>query len=100
MDHLRYSEQAKKDLVQIRRYLTKESGSKEVARRFLAKLRQQCQQVATLPGMMGRARPELFEGLRSLPYGNYVILFRYNNDFVEIVSIIEGHRDIEELFRP
>jgi len=72
MYHLRYSEQAKKDLVQIRRYLTKESGSKEVARRFLAKLRQQCQQVATLPGMMGRARPELFEGLRSLPYGNVV----------------------------
>jgi toxin ParE1/3/4 len=50
--------------------------------------------------MMGRARPELFEGVRSLPYGNYVILFRYSGDFVEIVSIIEGHQDIEELFRP
>lgn len=100
MYHLRYSEQAREDLVQIRRYLAKESGSREIARRFLTKLRQQCQQIAALPGMMGRARPEGGEGMRSLPYGNYVIFFRYNNDFVEIVSIIEGHRDIEELFRP
>jgi len=38
------------------------------------------------------------EGIRSIPYGNYVILFRYNDPYLEIVSIIEGHRDIEELF--
>jgi toxin ParE1/3/4 len=47
---------------------------------------------------MGRARPELAEDIRSIPYGNYVILFRYNGPYLEIVSIIEGHRDIEELF--
>jgi hypothetical protein len=35
---------------------------------------------------------------RSIPYGNYVILFRYNGPYLEIVSIIEGQRDIEELF--
>ena len=39
-----------------------------------------------------------WEGLRSIPHGNYVILFRYRDALVEIVSIIEGHRDIEELF--
>ena len=38
------------------------------------------------------------EGLRSIRHGNYVILFRYSGPFVEIVSIIEGHRDIEGLF--
>ena len=38
------------------------------------------------------------ERLRSIPHGNYVILFRYNGSFNEIVSIIEGHRDIEGLF--
>src|SRR5258708_6326232 len=98
MYHLRYQEQAKRDLREIRRYISKESGSKEIARRFVAKLRQQCQHLATLPGTMGRARPELPGGLRSVPYGNYLILFYYNNDFVEIISIIEGHRDIDDLF--
>jgi toxin ParE1/3/4 len=51
-----------------------------------------------LPGTMGRERPELMEDIRSLSYGNYVILFRYSGSIIEIVSIIEGHRDIEGIF--
>ncbi|GJQ57407.1 MAG: hypothetical protein SCALA701_02080 [Candidatus Scalindua sp.] len=38
------------------------------------------------------------EGLRSFVYGNYVIFFMYNNDYLDIVTIIEGHRDIETMF--
>jgi plasmid stabilization system protein ParE len=98
MPQLRYLEQAKHDLIQIKRYIARQSGSKETALRYMEKLRQQCRRLATLPGTMGRARPELAEGIRSIPYGNYVILFRYNGPYLEIVSIIEGHRDIEELF--
>ncbi len=64
----------------------------------MQKLRQECQRLATLPGIIGRARPELAESVRSIPYGNYVILFRYNGPYLEIISIIKGHRDIEELF--
>ena len=98
MYQLRYLEQAKLDLIQIKRHIARESGSNEVAIRYTEKLRQQCRKLAELPGTMGRARPELMEGIRSLPYGNYVILFRYRNAVVEVISIIEGHRDIEEMF--
>lgn len=98
MPTLRYLEQAKNDLLQIKRYLARESGSNEIALRYIEKLRQQCRKLAALPGKVGRARPELAEGIRSIPYGSYVILFRYNGPYLEIVSIIEGHRDIEEFF--
>ena len=98
MYQLCYLEQAKADLIQIKRYISEGSGSNELAVGYTEKLRQQCRELAGLPGTMGRARPELAEGVRSLPYGNYVILFRYNGSFVEIISIIEGHRDIEEMF--
>ena len=98
MPTLRYFEQAKNDLIQIKRYIARESGSNEIALRYMEKLRQECRRLAALSGTMGRARPELGEGIRSIPYGNYVILFRYNGSYLEIVSIIEGHRDIEELF--
>lgn len=98
MYQLRYLEQARDDLIQIKRSIARESGSNAVALRYTEKLRQQCREVAELPGTMGRARPELMEGLRSIRHGNYVILFRYSGPFVEIVSIIEGHRDIEGLF--
>lgn len=99
MYQLRYLEQAKADIVQIKRYIARESGSNRVAVRYTEMLRQQCRRLAELPGTMGRARPELMEGIRSLPYGNYIILFRYRDSLVEIISIIEGHRDIEEMFR-
>ena len=98
MPTLRYLEQAKNDLIQIKRYIARESGSNEIALRYLGQLRQECRKLAALPGTMGRARPELAEGIRSIPYRNYVILFRYTGPSLEIVSIIEGHRDIEELF--
>jgi toxin ParE1/3/4 len=98
MPTLRYLAQARDDLKQIRRYIARESGSKEVAARFFKKLDRECRRLASLPGTMGRARPELGEGIRSIPYGNYVILFRYNGPYLEIVSILEGHRDIEEIF--
>jgi toxin ParE1/3/4 len=97
MYQLRYLKQAQSDLIKVKIYLAKQSGSNAVASRYVAKLRQQCRELAELPGTMGRARPELMEGLRSIPHGNYVILFRYNGASVEIMSIIEGHRDIEGL---
>src|SRR5450755_4969631 len=99
MYQLRYLEQARADLIQIKRYIARESGSNDIAIRYMEKLRQECRKLAELPGTMGRARPELAEGIRSIPYSNYVIFFRYSGSYVEIVSIIEGHRDIEELFR-
>ncbi len=99
MYELRYLEQAKIDLIRIKRYICRESGSNEVALRYTEKLREQCRKLAELPGTMGRARPELMAGVRSFPHHNYIILFRYSDSLIEIISIIEGHRDIEELFR-
>ena len=46
---------------------------------------------------MGRPRDELAPGLRSVAFRNYVIFFRYREDRFEVVSILEGHRDIDRL---
>jgi molybdate transport system substrate-binding protein len=43
---------------------------------------------------MGRLRPELSAGLRSHPYGSYMIYFRYVGDVLEVVNILEGHKDV------
>ena len=70
MYQLRYLAQARDDLLQIKRYIARETGSNAIALRYTEKLRQQCRELA----------------------------FRYRGALVEIVSIIEGHRDIEGLF--
>ena len=84
MYQLRYLAQARDDLLQIKRYIARETGSNAIALRYTEKLRQQCRELAELPGTMGRARSDLMEGLRSIPHGNYVILFRYRGALVEL----------------
>ncbi len=98
MYKLRYLSQAKDDLLEIKRYIARESGSQRIAFQFTHKIREQCQRLAELPGHIGRPRPELREGLRSFTYGNYVIFIRYNDNTLEVITIIEGHRDVEALF--
>ena len=97
MHKLRYLTQAKNDLIAIKRYIETRSGNKQMALEFTARLRAQCRKLADSPGQLGRHRPELKEGLRSFPYGNYVIFFQYDDTTLTIVSIIEHHRDVDAL---
>lgn len=46
----------------------------------------------------GRERPELIEGLRSFPDGNYVIFYRQWAGNIAIVRILHSTRDLDELF--
>ena len=48
---------------------------------------------------MGRPRPELGHEIRSYPFGNYLIFFRYAENRFEVIRIIERHRDISTLER-
>lgn len=89
---------ARDDLLAIARYIRLSSGSSEVTRSFVASLRNQCEKIAALPGTIGRARPELRSDLRSFAFKGYVILFRYLEDGIEIVNIIERQRDILAAF--
>jgi hypothetical protein len=46
-----------------------------------------CEYLATLTGLLGRARPELRPDIRSTPFKSYLIFFRYlpseNRDLLE-----------------
>ena len=96
---LRYSTTAREDLVGIATYIVDRSGSRVVAERFVDRLRGKCREIAEAPIRLGRPRPNLLPDIRTLTFGNYMIFFRYVGDMVEIVNVIEGHRDIEALFR-
>ena len=79
--------------------MSSSSGNTSVAERFVRRLNEQCRQFARLPGTLGRARPDLRHDLRSAPFRGYVIFFRYlDDDILEIIHLVEGHRDIEAVF--
>jgi len=89
-----YLAAAQRDLLSIMEYIARESGSLATARRFTDELRSHCRKLAGLSSTLGRARPELASGVRSSPFRGYVVFFRYRASTLEIVNILEGHRDV------
>lgn len=46
----------------------------------------------------GRERAELNEGLRSFPFGNYLIFYRVWAGKVAVTRVIHSSRDLDEIF--
>jgi plasmid stabilization system protein ParE len=90
---------ARSDIAAIYRYIEGASGSVVVAKRFTRLLTEQCRRLGRLPGTVGRPRPELEPGIRSFPFKNYIIFMRYVGNTLEIINVIEGHRDMDAIFR-
>ena len=47
--------------------------------------------------LIGRERDDLSPGLRSFAVGNYVIFYRDKAEFLEIMRVLHGARDIENI---
>ncbi|CAM5793748.1 MAG: type II toxin-antitoxin system RelE/ParE family toxin [Burkholderiales bacterium] len=87
--------QAEVDILEIWEYIA--ADSVEQADRWIDKLDRSLQLWATQP-MMGRERTELAVGLRSLPFGRYVVFFLPLEDGIDVVRVMHGSLDIEERF--
>jgi toxin ParE1/3/4 len=93
-----YRTSAREDLRQLLRHITRETRNHKVGAAFVAKLRAQCEKLSQLDATLGTARPELLPDIRSTPYQNYVIYFRYVDDRIEIINILSASRDVDALF--
>ena len=52
---------------------------------------------ATQP-KMGRGRDELAPGLRSFPFGRYVVFYELLPDGIDVTRVLHGARDIDAVF--
>lgn len=92
------SSQAESELDSIWYYIATESGSMDVADRFIDSLTNRFYLITTNP-YIGRPRDnDLRLGMRSFAVGKYVILYRIQNNDVFILHVVRGSRDIETLF--
>lgn len=94
MRRLVFQPSAREDLNDILRYIARQSRSREVAASFVQVLREQCRALASLPGTLGRSRPDLGNDTRSFSIRGYVIVFRYEPGPLRVISVSEGHRII------
>jgi toxin ParE1/3/4 len=99
MRQLVFLDSAIEDFADIFAYIARESEDVSIGRNFVNALQGHCREMALLPGLLGRARPELRSDIRSFAYKSYVIFFRYQNDSFEVVNVLEGHRDIDTYFK-
>jgi toxin ParE1/3/4 len=98
MRQLRFTDDAESNLLEIALYIANESGSRETALQFTDRMRTKCRHLATHPGTLGTARPDLRDDIRSTPCQSYVIFFRYFGDVLEVVNVLHGSRDVVSYF--
>jgi toxin ParE1/3/4 len=95
MNSFRFSSDANSDVAGIALHLV---GLNPVAAdRFLGVLDETCELLAHHP-LIGRARPELGENVRSFPVGNYLVFYVPRADGVDIARVIYGGRDLPGVF--
>jgi toxin ParE1/3/4 len=86
--------QAEADIEAIALYIAEDNPS--AARRWYEDIYRRCQQIGEMPDI-GVARPEVRPGLRSLPIGHYLILYRQTDEGAEIIRVVHGARQWEDL---
>ncbi len=86
---------AQADLLDIWNFIANDSFEK--ADRLLQTIDSQLHMLASNP-RMGRKRDSLAPNLRSFPVGNYLIFYRSINQGIEVIRVLHGARDIQNLF--
>ncbi len=87
------SPEAKKDLLTIHAHTQSKWGIQQ-AQKYIDALEKKCEKVAKSPHI-GRERPEIKPGYRSITEGKHVIFYRVGDSGIEILRILHGRMDIE-----
>jgi toxin ParE1/3/4 len=87
---------AELDLLDIWDYIAEDSPDR--ADDFLDRLESKLVALAQNPGL-GKKRSELLPELRSFPIGNYVVFYQQIDGGIDVIRLLHGSRDIEEIFR-
>ena len=69
----------------------------DAADHWVDQLDTQLRLLATQP-LMGRARDELAPGIRSFPFGRYLVFYLPIGDGIDVVRILHGTRDVDTAF--
>jgi toxin ParE1/3/4 len=97
MKQLLLAPEAAEELEHIWRFIATESESLEVADRITETISDRFELLALNPYLGRRRDHDLRIGLRTFPVGNYLIVYRIEDDAVLILHVIHGSRRIEAL---
>ena len=96
MRTLRITTTASQDLNEISDYFLMQSI--EAGDRFVTSFSQKCLLLARYPHI-GKSYGQLKEGLRGLSLMNYIIFYRTIGNDVEILRVVSGYRNFQDIFQ-
>ncbi len=86
MAGVRLTPDAQSDLIEIRRYGIEHWGAAQ-SQYYLSSLRQHIQLLAKTPSL-GKARPEVAEGVRSFPYESHAVYYIAHEKLLIIFGVL------------
>lgn len=95
MNTLRITFPASQDLDAISEYFLEKSI--DAGERFVETFNQKCQQLVHYP-YIGKSYAHLRPGLRGLSLMGYIIFYRVIGNDVEILRVISGYRNLQNVF--
>ncbi|KKD36581.1 type II toxin-antitoxin system RelE/ParE family toxin [Limnoraphis robusta] len=96
MSQYRISPSASYDLNEIADYFLERNII--AGEQFFQEFNRKCQYLTQFP-YMGKSYRHLLTDLRGLPLDGYIILYRAVGETVEILRVVHGRQNLEELFR-
>jgi toxin ParE1/3/4 len=88
--------EASRDLSAISDYFLEQSV--DAGDRFVEGFGKKCQHLEKFP-YLGRSYSEFASGLRGLPFMGYIIFYQIVEDGIEILRIINGSRNLKNVFQ-
>lgn len=90
------------DLIEIKEYITNDSGSEAVAAKLMEKIDKKLRQLELFPesGTLLRERYAVSNNYRFIMCEKYMIFYRFENEVVSVVRVIYGRRDFIRILFP
>ncbi|NEO84043.1 MAG: type II toxin-antitoxin system RelE/ParE family toxin [Spirulina sp. SIO3F2] len=87
--------EASRDLAAISDYFLEQSV--DAGERFVEKFGQKCQYLARFP-YLGKSYAHIDPELRGTPIMGYIIFYQIVDEGIEILRVVSGYRDLEQVF--
>lgn len=91
-----WSPEAEDDLFSIWNYIAQAAGPR-TADDIVRRIGEVCRLLEDFP-LAGRSRSDIRPGLRSVVSGPFVIFYRAERNMAEIVRVLDGRRDVDDVF--
>jgi toxin ParE1/3/4 len=89
------SETAYIELLQIGHWIKLDNPGR--AERFISEIYDRCQTLRDMPKAFPLVPRREEQGIRSRPYGDYLIFYRINGNVIDLLHIMHGARDYEAI---